>query len=367
MKCEGARELFSEYLEGSLEQALSTVLRGHMDACSSCKEDYDAFRLAWGTLDSLPDIAPPVDFRHNIVMGIARAQHEQILASRQRSLSARVGAFVSRLVPARAAAVAGVAIAVALVVLRVPDHVKVSGPPLGTGMDYSVQFGQEDPPTDTELAAGPKLEWQSRKLGRNSLWVSVNPKRSDDGRMLYRVMLSINGRAMFKNEVCNRIGAEVYLLPPGMYSKEEVASTNMVWHGNIINDSPVVVPVIIDRTQSQSGSVNLLVTWRFRGREFAQIVYLPSKFRGSYAKDMYSLSLNDPDYMSNHADLYTGLQSIAEDYGVLVIANATVKDKSPVVAVGDGDLEWRLRSTLKPVGLDWAFADHAIYVDRKYM
>jgi hypothetical protein len=80
---------------------------------------------------------------------------------------------------------------------------------------------------------------------------------------------------------------------------------------------------------------------------------------------MYDLSLDSTSLVNKHNDLYSTLQSIGEDYGVIVIANQRITDKSQVVIPGQGNLDWMLRASLKPIKMDWLMADHAIYVDRE--
>lgn len=377
MNCEGARELFSDYEDGHIDKALGIQLRGHLSDCASCKREFEQFKQTWGMLGALPDIAPPVSFRHDLIMQLARTQHERERTRRERSLSFLFGSLSRKLVPSRAAIAVWGAAALLFVISGIPEkalHYANSGFKTTSSISESFNSNATDDgagnrTADTGMSTdnGAKQVWRSRAIGRNTLWVTVDPTQNRDGRMVYRVLLSINENALINGETCGRIGAEVYLLPHDQYGLVGKTDVNTVWQGSVLADSPVVVPVIIDRSQSEQGTVNLLVVWRFRGRTFSQIVYIPARYRGSLSKDMYDISLDSSDLIKNRNDLYSTLQGIAQDYGVIVIANSRITEKSAVSAPGQGKLDWVLRSTLKPAGIDWLMADHSIYVDRKYL
>ena len=105
MNCERARELFSDYLEGGVDHAVAALVRGHLDQCSACTGDLDALKRTWSMLDMLPEVEPSVDFRHTVVMRAVRCQHEQS-KSKQPRFTINWDAFLGRLAPARAIAIA---------------------------------------------------------------------------------------------------------------------------------------------------------------------------------------------------------------------------------------------------------------------
>jgi hypothetical protein len=117
----------------------------------------------------------------------------------------------------------------------------------------------------------------------------------------------------------------------------------------------------VDRAQGQTDTVNLLVTWRFRGRSFSQVVIIPSGSGSHSTRDVLA-----PLPGGAEADLFSSLQSVSEDYGVPIIVNGYLTQRPSVMQFGDSGLEQALRAMLKPAGLDWLFADGAVYVDREY-
>ncbi|HET6455374.1 MAG TPA: zf-HC2 domain-containing protein [Armatimonadota bacterium] len=370
MNCERAKELFSEYLEGGVDHAVAALVRSHLDLCPACAGELNALKQTWSMLDAMPQVEPPCDFRHSVVMQAARLQHQEA-KSRQPGFVINWDAFLGRLAPARAIAIACLGAILAVLLLWVPpsayEHVAGIFTPSATVLNPI-----ETPRPANAIEASPlsmeaerKQEWQSRKLGRNMIWVSVSPRENGEGTMIYRVTLSVNESALLPDETSQRIGASVYVLPAGRFSVDEAKLSEPEWQGNVLVDSPVRVPVmLVDRAQGGPGSVNLLITWRFRQREFADIIIIPSK--RSSRNDVFDLSVNADEFAPVGDDLYSTLQTIAKDYGVPVITNAYLDQNPSVVSFGKASLEEALIQTLKPIGLDWLAADRSVYVDRQY-
>ncbi len=373
MKCERVREIFSEYIQGELGNELTADVSLHVESCASCGAELKLLRQTWGMLDALPEVEPPVDFRHDVVMRIARLQHERstkTFAATQQSiwdmLRIRFSPSMSRVALTCAAAV------LASFVLKIPQNAYqyvssalVPGFTVTQNADTDKVSDGLDTSTMHQLSSDRKHEWMSNKLGRNSLWIDVSSKVDTDGRILYRVLLSINKDGLMDADTTKRIGANVYLLPPGSYTPDAVQSAQAIWSGSIITDSPVLVPVIVDKAQSSAGSVNLLVTWRFHQRDFAQMIFIPSMEQGSQ-NNVYSTPIDSAARMSGSDDLYSGLQKIAQYYGVPVIVNANLDTKSVIAECGRGSVDEALTSALKPNGLNWLVADKVVYVDRRH-
>jgi len=372
MNCERAKELFSEVLEDSTASDV-TAVRGHVDECASCRREFDLFRQTWYMLGTLPEVEPPSGFRHDVVMRVARAEHERTRRAKHGAFGLGWDFLFGRLVPAHAIAIACAGAALAVILLKCPE----SAYEHFAGMfNPGVQIGES---TATQrpanaIEASPlsmqserKREWQLRKLGRNTVWVAIDPKDNGDGTTLYRLMLSINPDALLPDETTARIGARIFVLPPNQFdAAKTVESADPEWQGSILADSPVLVPVIVDQSQGRTGSVNLLIAWQFRHRDFAYTVFIPTQTSASSARDVFDFSVDRADFRPVGASLYSTLQSVARDYGVPIIANAYLTEKRPVVSFAEDSLDQALMQVLKPIGLDWLYADKAIYVDRKY-
>jgi len=366
MNCERAGELFSAYLEGSVDSALAALVRDHIDQCPNCRREYDLFRQTWCMLGSLPEIAAPSGFRHDVIVHMARLQHESRKGVRSAFLGFNRDFLFGRLIPVRTVAVATAAAALAIILLKVPQSTYEYFAGVFSPGVQIVDSTETQKPADaieaSPLESGRKFLWQTRKLGRNTVWVTISADDDGQGTRLYRMMLSINYGALLPREVTARIGARVFLLPPNWFSPDDVESSRPVWEGNILKDSPVIVPVIVDQSQGGAGSVNLLVVWTFRQRNFAYLIFIPAQGRAHGPFDFPAGRVD----LSRSDDLYAALQMIAQDYGVPIIANAYLEEMPSMMNFGAGSLDQTLRDALESVGLDWLYADKAVYVDRKY-
>lgn len=370
MNCERARELFSEYLEGT-DQGLNSALREHIDGCSSCRREYDQFMQTWLMLDSLPEAPVPSGFRHDVIMRMARIQHEQRKAMAQRTPSIHWSAVLQRLLPVRAVAVAGAAVALALLMLKVPvfyEFVNSGSSQEAVVSSMGQPAAQAGVIEASPLDSGRKRVWVSRQIDRNTVWVTIRPYESPDGTTVYQVHLAINQAALKEGEITARIGASVYLLPSNEFALDYEDPARPVWEGSILKDSPVIVPVVVDQSRDRSGSVNLLVTWKFRSRQFAYLIFIPTQKPGT-SGSTFDLSVDRAGSfaVSPGADnLYSALQKVTRDYGIPIVVNAKLTEKPSVVDLGSRSLEDTLRSMLEPAKLDWLEADDAIYVDREW-
>jgi len=365
MNCERARELFSEYHEEGVDVALVAVVRGHLNQCPDCSREFEAFKHTWAVLDRLPEIEIPRGLRHDVVMRAARDQHERIALARGNAL--RWDAFIGRLVPMRGVAVAAAVAALALILLRIPESAYVHftsmfSPKVEIGQ--TVKMSSDAGTSALRMDSSRKQEWLTRKLSRNTVWISVTPRDNGDGSMVYRVMLTINTHAFLPDEAGRRIGAEVHLLPANRFDYQGINAATSVWSGNILDNSPVLVPVIVDRTQGKEDTVNLLVTWNFQQREFGQIVMIPTQRTGRPG-DVFDFSAKG-GFATSETGLYPSLQIVAQEYGVPVVANAYLTESPAAISSGRGDLNDALSQLLRSTELDWLVSDGVVYVDRQY-
>lgn len=356
MKCERARELFSDYLEGGIDYALTETVRGHLDQCTACKHDFEGLKRTWVAMGALPEVEPPVDFRHNVIMQVARMQHEQTKDPRK-AVRSGWSSLLQWLSPARAAAVAAGVLVVGAMAFRIIPITSSGG--FSAGLAGSI--GRSTESTSRNGAPVPtalddrKSEWQNRKLLRNTIWTQVQPGHDSSGATVYRVALSINNNALVSEDVVGRVPTEVRLVPNGRFSMDGADAFPLVWRGAITLDQPVQVPVITDRGDAPGEPLKLLAEWRVRRRQFAQLIILPSTKISTVSTSV-----------DTSGQLYPTLEMISRDYRVPVIVNAQLKDTSASPVPGDGVLGDELRKCLQSTRLDWIFADSAVYVDQKY-
>lgn len=371
MNCERSRELFSDYLEGTMDAALAAVIRLHLDKCGACASEFEQFKATWGILSVLPEIESPRDFRHDVVMRAVRQQHERAQTTKKNSYGIDWDQIISRLIPARPIAIAFAAAALAFVLLKFPDTVYheftgMFNPRAGVSQQTgSTEQPASSQPTPMQMSAQRLQDWQMRKLARNTVWVSIAPKDDGDGSAQYSVTLSINEDAFFAGEDSKRLPAQVYLLPSSFYEAGSIDSSAPIWSGNILEDSPVVVPVLAEEFRGKATTVKLLITWDHRDRKFGYVVFIPTR-RSTTPGEAMDFSAGGRDFAESQSSLYAALEGMSEDYGVPMIVNAYLNEKPSVINLGRESLRSALTQALKSTDMDWMYADGAVYVDHNY-
>ncbi len=357
MNCERARELFSDYLEGGMDAALAAVIQGHLEKCSECAREFESFKITWGMLGVLPEVEAPSGFRHDVVMRAVRLQQERAEVAKRNSFAIDWEQILHKLVPARPFVMAAAAIALAFVVLypQTNDFHGFSGmfgPRVGTARTQVSQVS-------TERA----MEWQSRKIMRNTVWAEV-ALTDQDGVSAYSVTLSINKDAFLADQVSQSLPAKVYVLPADHFAIGDIDATPAIWSGNILENSPVVVPVLTDGASGRTSTVNLLVTWVYQSRTFGYVVIVPTG-KPSRSEDGSAFSVNGRNFAQSEASLYSTLQAVAEDYGKPMVVNAYLTERPSIINLDRESLKSALVRTLQSTGLDWMYAHGSVYVDRK--
>ncbi len=84
MKCLKAQELFSDYVVGLTDRAMSVSLENHMTDCAGCREEVAGLRRVWSSLDSLPTVEAPPYFHENLIQRIDMEQARAEEQARQR-------------------------------------------------------------------------------------------------------------------------------------------------------------------------------------------------------------------------------------------------------------------------------------------
>jgi len=66
MKCERAREWFSNLIDGSIQPAERVVLEAHLATCPECAAVVEDLRRLWAGLEAMPALEPPPTLRASI-------------------------------------------------------------------------------------------------------------------------------------------------------------------------------------------------------------------------------------------------------------------------------------------------------------
>jgi hypothetical protein len=84
MKCEHAKDFFSEYIEQSLDKPTGVALEAHLTACGGCQRDLDGLRQTWGALNAVPAVEPPADLAWRIMCRLQEEKLQRLEAEQTR-------------------------------------------------------------------------------------------------------------------------------------------------------------------------------------------------------------------------------------------------------------------------------------------
>lgn len=77
MRCELARESFSDLVEGIIEPGLRETIETHIHSCAACEGEYHGFQETWSLLEKLPEVEVPLYFHSKVMQSIGELQARQ--------------------------------------------------------------------------------------------------------------------------------------------------------------------------------------------------------------------------------------------------------------------------------------------------
>ncbi len=84
MQREDARELFSDYITGELDRAKTVALENHLNATPESRDEVEALRRVWETLDQAPVVEPPAFFHDNLMRRLEMEAEKAVEAETNR-------------------------------------------------------------------------------------------------------------------------------------------------------------------------------------------------------------------------------------------------------------------------------------------
>lgn len=77
MRCELARESFSDLVEGTIEPGLRETIETHIHSCAACEAEYHGFQETWSLLEKLPEVEVPLYFHSKVMQSIGELHARQ--------------------------------------------------------------------------------------------------------------------------------------------------------------------------------------------------------------------------------------------------------------------------------------------------
>jgi len=237
MKRDSAKELYSDYLTGDLDDALKVSVENHLAEDTDSRTEVDAMRRVWTQLDAMPRVDTPAYFHENIM---SRLDAE--LARETEQSAARTAVWDWRtLFRPRQLAVAATLLIVLLGSVEAIQSQHAALGPLGTIYRWL------RPATTVMPAITPRLEWKQNTTTGGTLVVSMQGV-SETQPVHYRVM--ITGMTKDTGKVQRVLGTGEGILAA---SEEAVVELPLAEKPTVQNNNLVITFSSIDTPNAGAG------------------------------------------------------------------------------------------------------------------
>ncbi|MEN6357835.1 MAG: zf-HC2 domain-containing protein [Armatimonadota bacterium] len=330
MKCIKAQDLFSAYMENTIDPPLRVVFEQHLAQCPECKTDYEKFHASVMMLEELPELDVPQGF-HAAVM--ARVEHERThVPSPVRWWRLDWQKVFTIRVPVRAAAMGFAALLLMVMVFRLTPATTVVADWLGVPrvVNHTVGSGSE----------GPKVSQAKpdNDVDHSGISISVEP----DNYGTYE--LSLIAKQKRPVYFC------IYTMPDIVSADSDAVKT---WQtGYVRQDESSTTRIDVDKSV---GTRVLKVAWSYNRRDYNKYVFLPSQFDPNASAKSLQLSI---DKMS----IYDALKLISNSYGVVIMATGDLHKKISYAGVNAGAPEDALYRSVIQAKMTWQAVDSSIYM-----
>ncbi len=223
MICVRAKELYSDYCDGTIDSSISIPFETHIDECASCKAELTDLRSVWLAVNAMPILEAPSEFR-SIVWKKIEAQQESKVAQPANSWF-RFN-FKSILKPSLAFG----AFAIALILLA---PVVIPGNRTNAGLGFS-WFG-----TKPAAIAGVNIAVGEPTLGSYEGKSWINLPVDNKGTVAVSLDVDVQGTGVEKSAI----------------HVDSPAGTNNMFHLTPLT-STFTSPIIVKTTWEQNGTVN---------------------------------------------------------------------------------------------------------------
>lgn len=334
MKLERARELYSDYAEGTLSPAMRLALEQHLAADAEARADYAQFQSVYHLMNAhdAPQVEVPLGFRAKVLELAAEAQARRDATPARRAALSLTGWFASlghrrRLTGGLAAALAVAGLAGVLV--------------------HSVGTGQA---TTSGLGPGPTIPLLPSRVPTVIRGVSSQAGPDNNTYHLFHVHLPPGvPQATLAAFV---VTSTDQITDPDIRAREATPALKQPM--TLTNREEMQIPVALLKEAPAGTTLNLLVQWTPVNPALpsgAQVVFTPVATSAVPAPA-------GPD----GSNFYDALQDIAADYGVTVVADASAAPTTPVSDAPAGDTaQQALQAVAGQVGYSVQALDKTTY------
>ncbi len=342
MKCVKAQELFSSYLEKTIQPPMGVAFEQHLAECARCKADYEKFHATTVVLDELPQVEPPSDMHAAIMARIEEAR--RVSPNGVKWLHFNWPNVFTLRVPARALAMSVLLLLVAATLFQFTPLQSITANLFGVNRHTS-QLADDSgvAPMPMPWGAAAMVDAKHADVG-GGLMMSVHVDTGGHASTVYILRLGVH--------TGQSIPVRVYLLSEnamdGGITDEDL--TNVLYMGTVSSNQQTAVPVVMAGCAERRAQVAMVI-WESGGKSFSEFVFVPWTF-GS-AVDGAKINMQGAGY-----DVFSKLSA---DYGVVVLAPENGITGSVTVGV-DASTGEAVAETARQMGLSGAKLAPSVYV-----
>ncbi len=333
MKLERARELYSDYAEGTLTPAMRLALEQHWEADSSARADYDQFAQVFALLGApaQDEVAVPLGFRAKVLeLASIEAARREAQPSRRaaRSFTDWLGTLTGRRRATGGALAALAALAVGGVFLHTVN---------GHG------------PTVTNL--GPSFPRTTSSLAPTVVH-GVSTATGTDGNLYHVIHVHLPPGVPRASVMAYVITSTDQIADPAVRAQQAMPALKQPQE--LTNGEELQIPIALLRNAPAGTTLNLLVQWTPDDpaqAPGAQVIFTPVQAPGAASA---------PVSFSDSGNLYDALQDIASADNVTVIADAA---SAPTATVTDAPAGSATPDALKAVAAQVGYAVQPLSAD----
>ena len=336
MNCTKAQDMFSSYMEHTMDPSMRMEFEEHLDTCMTCSKAYSKFKAAIVMVEELPEVEVPAGFHTAVMARVEQAQRATPHKVKWWNLD--WGTVFTVRVPARAVAMGFAALLLmAIVVQLTPLHT------ITAGLMPWQQADEEMTQSIDENAVQPWGPWgQAVYQPDSGLSVSVAADSLSAGQKMYAIKL--------RSASEKRVGFNVYLISKGDSESACDITTSKgkaVYSDFAVMGRESVVRVDVSGEEGRKCSAVAKVVWNYGGRNYSEYVFMPSHFDSKAAGKSLNLSFKD-------VTTYELLSKISAKYGVIILASGDlsklftsfdVKDGTPADVLYKTGFEWEILSS----------------------
>ena len=329
MICTKAQDMFSSYMEHTIDASMSFEFEEHLAECPKCSRTYDKYKAAIMMVEELPEVEVPAKFHAAVMARVEQAKRSAPHKVKWWNLD--WGTVFTVRVPARAVAMGFAALLLmALVVQLTPLHTVTAGlMPWNQANEEMTQSIDED-------AVQPWGPWgQGVYQSDSGLSISVAADSSSGGQKVYDIRLD--------TESAKRVGFDVYLVSSDEKMSDVPTSKKKAFRSDFaIKGKESVVRVDVGGSNEYKHSAVAKVVWNYGGRSYSEYVFMPSHFDPKAAGKSLNLSFKN-------VSTYDLLSVLSAKYGVIILASGDlgkkftafdVKDETPTDVLYKTGFEW---------------------------